>query len=72
VSAPQQAAEGLRTLDTDLDNGYTHEARADPRAAPPRGHRSRLVVDAAVGRMSLGWRADFCDALTRQETLPSI
>ena len=71
-AAPQ---ERLKTLDTDLDNVYTHEARADS--------ESRGVMGQAMGQADSGWSSlrpgggpsldaedmDFASTLTRLPTL---
>ena len=65
------AEDRLRTLDTDLDNVYTHEARADAQSREPQGAAdSGWSSLRPSGGVSLdGDDLDFAATLTKQPTL---
>ena len=63
--------ERLRTLDTDLDNVYTHEARADAesRATPGQADSGWASLRPSGGLSLDNDDSDFAASLTRQPTL---
>jgi len=72
LSAGGAPEERMKTLDTDLDNVYTHEARADAesRSAAPGPTDSGWSSFRPAGGMSLdNDEMDFAATLTRPETL---
>ncbi len=72
LTSPLPQEDQLRTLDTDLDNVYTHEARADAdqrAAAQGPGENSWASLKPAANLSLDGGDYDFGANLTRAETL---